>query len=274
MKIGLRAHDYGKSPLEDLFSRISNDGFHGIQLAIPKAIEGVSGLEAVDEALLNDIKAACEKYDIELPVFGCYVELGKRDDAERQQHVNKFLLGMDFAKTLGAKCIGSETTNFPLDGSEEDRRAAFEGLVDAVRQIVKKGEEIGLDVAIEPVARHTLNTPELAKELIDRIDSERLKIIFDPVNLITADNIKDQEDLWDRAFKLFGDKVCAIHMKGTRLNSEGELEKTTLQDNAINFKRVLDWAKVNHPDITVLREEIKPEEAKADWQFINDLIHE
>ena len=49
MYIGLRAHDYGKQPLEDLFSKISGDGFHAIQLAIPKAIEGINSLDDVDE---------------------------------------------------------------------------------------------------------------------------------------------------------------------------------------------------------------------------------
>lgn len=272
MKIGLRAHDYGKQPLEDLFRSISEDGFHGIQLAIPKAIEGVSGLEQVDEVLLGEIKAACKKYDMELPVFGCYKELGHRDAVERQKHVDQFLMGMDFAKTLGAHCIGSETTNFPLDGSEEDRREAFEGLVDSVKQIVKKGEEIGLDVAIEPVARHTLNTPELTKELIERVSSDRLKIILDPVNLLTAKNVADQDALWDRCFECFGDCIVALHMKGTKLNEEGELEKTTIQECVADFKKVIDWLKVNRPEITALREEIKKEDAKKDWEYMNSFI--
>lgn len=272
MYIGLRAHDYGKSGLEDLFSRISGDGFHHIQLAIPKAIEGVGGIEGVDDKLIAEIKAACEKYDIKIPVFGCYVELGMLDAAERQKQVDKFLIGMDIAKALGAECIGSETTHFNIHATDEERRVAFEGLVDSVRQIVKKGEEIGLDVAIEPVALHTLNTPELTKELLELVPSDRLKIIFDPVNLLTKDNIKEQENLWDRAFEAFGHKICALHMKGTRLNKEGELEKTTLQDNEANFKRVIDWVKVNRPEVTVLREEIKPAEAKADYAFMSALV--
>ena len=60
MYIGLRAHDYGKQPLEDLFSKISGDGFHAIQLAIPKAIEGINSLDDVDENLLQEIKVLQE----------------------------------------------------------------------------------------------------------------------------------------------------------------------------------------------------------------------
>lgn len=272
MYIGLRAHDYGKLPVDELFRRISNDGFHSIQLAIPKAIEGVNSLDEVDEALLNDIKAAMKKYDIKIPVFGCYVELGHRDPEIRQQHVNRFLKGMDFAKYLGARCIGSETTNFPLDGSEEERREAFEGLVDSVKQIVKKGEEIGLDVAIEPVAKHTLNTPALAKELLERVPSDRLKIILDLVNLLTKDNIDRQDEILDECFELFGDKIWALHMKGIKRGVDGELEKSNFQENEANFKKVIDWTKVNMPETTVLREEIKPVEAQADYAYMKCLI--
>ena len=267
-----RPHDYGKLPLEELFKRISEDGFHHIQLAIPKAIEGVNSLDDVDETLLESIKVAMQKYNISIPVFGCYVELGHLDAEERQKHVNRFLKGMDFAKYLGARCIGSETTHFSMDSTDEERRVAFDGLVDSVKQIVRKGEEIGLDVAIEPVALHTLNTPELTKELLEAVPSERLKIIFDPVNLLTAKNIEEQEMLWDRSFKCFGDKIWALHMKGTRLNEVGKLEQANLQDNQADFKRVLDWIKVNKPDTTVLREEINPAEAKADRTLMLDLI--
>lgn len=272
MYIGLRAHDYGKLPLEELFKRISNDGFHAIQLAIPKAIEGVSSLDDVDEKLLQDIKAAMEKYDITIPVFGCYVELGHRDPVERQKHVNRFLKGMDFAKYLGARCIGSETTNFPLDGLVEERKEAFEGLVDSVSQIVKKGEEIGLNVAIEPVAKHTLNTPKLVKELLERIPSDNLKIILDPVNLLTAENIEGQDALYDECFEIFGDKIWALHMKGIKRDTTGGLEKASFEENEANFKKVIDWVKVNMPETTVLREEIKPEHAKTDYIYMKSLI--
>lgn len=61
-------------------------------------------------------------------------------------------------------------------------------------------------------------------------------------------------------------------MKGTRLNETGELEKTNLQDNAANFKRIIDWVKTNKPETTVLREEIKPIEAKIDRAFMAELI--
>lgn len=272
MDIGLRAHDYGKLPVEVLFERITKDGFHTIQLAIPKAIEGINRLEEVDEKRLTEIKQAMAQYDMKIAVFGCYVDLGHHDPKVRQEQVNQFLKGMELAKDLGARCIGSETTYFPLEGSKEEREAAFEGLVDSVKQIVKKGEEIGLDVAIEPVAKHTLNTPQLTKKLLKRVPSERLKIIFDPINLLTSDYMKDQVAVWKAAFECLGDRIWALHMKGARMDAEGQLISTSFASSEVDFKPIIDWIKVHLPETPVLREEIKPAEAKSDYAYIKSLI--
>ena len=61
-------------------------------------------------------------------------------------------------------------------------------------------------------------------------------------------------------------------MKGIKVGAEGQLEKASLQDNAANFKKVIDWLKVNQPEITILREEINPAEAKEDWAYMHSFL--
>ena len=74
------------------------------------------------------------------------------------------------------------------------------------------------------------------------------------------------------AVEMFGDKIWALHMKGIRLGEDGELEKANFATNEANFKKVIDWTKVNMPETTVLREEIKPEEARADYAYMKSLM--
>lgn len=270
MKIGLRAHDYGRHKPEELIKQIREDGFEGIQLAMPKAIPGINSHDDPTQELVEEIRKACVKHNVEVTVLGCYVEPSLLDDAERKIHVGRFLRTMDFMKTLDATCIGTETTNFNYP--ESQREEVYTILVDSVRQMVKKAEEIGVDVAIEPVSRHTLNTPELTARLLKDVPSERLKIIFDPVNLLSAENIKDQDNLWDRSFEAFGDKICAVHIKGAKLNDQGELVSTSLRDSAVNYTKVINWLKKNKPEVTLLREEIKKEMAKDDLEFIKSFL--
>lgn len=270
MKIGLRAHDYGRHAPEDITKAVRRDGFEAIHLAFPKAIIGSSSHDEVTNELVQEMHQACVKHDIEVSVLGCYVEPSLRDNEERAIHIGRFLRTMDFVKPLGATCIGTETTHFTYP--ETEREEVFNILIQSVRQMIEKAERINVDVAIEPVAKHTLNTPELTARLLKEIPSDKLKIIFDPVNLLTAQNIKDQDTLWDRCFEAFGEKICAVHIKGTRLNAKGELESSTLKDSDVNYSKIMDWLKKNKPGITLLREEIKKETAKDDLEFIKSFL--
>lgn len=270
MKIGLRAHDYGRKNIGDLLTSITRDGYEAVQLAIPKAIPGIDCHDEVTQDLVDDIHKECVKHGIEVTVLGCYIEPSLLDEQEREIHVQRFLRTMDFVKPLNATCIGTETTDFNYP--ESQREEVFNILVDSVRKMVAKAEEIGVDIAIEPVSRHTLNTPELTARLLREVPSERLKVLFDPVNLLSAENIKNQDDLWDRSFKEFGDKICVVHIKGARLNDQGELISTSLKDSQVNYPKIMNWLKEHKPEVTLLREEIEEKMAKDDLEFIKSFL--
>lgn len=270
MKIGVRAHDYGKLPVETLIEAIRQDGFSNIQLAIPKAIEGIGGFDQITPGLIQKIKAVCQQEQVEISVFGCYIEPSLVDETKRQAEVDKFLKGIEYAKQLDARCIGTETTRF--NGTEEEREDAFQSLLKSVRTMVQKAEEVGIDIGIEPVAYHTLATPQLTKRLLDTINSPRLKVILDPVNLITVENIKNQESLWQECIELFGDKICAVHIKGIKVNSDNELEKSGLGECQVNFKSILREVITRDPEMPILREEAIPAIANLDQKFIQEQI--
>lgn len=270
MKIGLRAHDYGKRTPENMASRIKSDGFEAIHLAFPKAIVGINSHDDVTKEIVQEMYDACVKHNLEVSVLGCYVEPSLKDDKQREIHVQRFLRAMDFVKVLDATCIGTETTNFTYPESE--REEVYNILLGSVGKAIEKAEKINVDVAIEPVSRHTLNTPELTARLLKDLPSDRLKIIFDPVNLLTADNIRDQNNLWDRCFECFGDKICAVHIKGAKLNNKGQLESTTLLDSDVNYAKIINWIKKNKPNVSLLREEIKQETGKEDLKFIKSFL--
>ncbi len=272
MKIGVRAHDYGKMIIEKLVERIKGDGFQAIQLALTKAIEGINNYLEVSEEEVEAIHRACKEAQLEIAVLGCYINPALLEDEARASEMKKFLRAMEMVRPLEAGCIGTETT--PFYGTEEEREVAFKLLVNSVRQMVEKAELLGMDVGIEPVAYHTLNTPELTKRLLEEVPSERLKIIFDPVNLLTAENIEKQDELWERCFKCFGDKICVMHMKSIAFNKYGELEKPPLNEGAVHYDKIMAWLKVHKPELTLLREEIKPEEAIRDKKFMLGLIAE
>ena len=47
MKIGCRAHDYGKHPAQELALILHNAGYQAAQVAVPKAIEGINDYQHI-----------------------------------------------------------------------------------------------------------------------------------------------------------------------------------------------------------------------------------
>mgnify|MGYP000667952998 CR=1 FL=1 len=50
MKIGVRAHDYGKHSIEGLASLLREEGYDGAQLALPKVFEEIDSYERSERA--------------------------------------------------------------------------------------------------------------------------------------------------------------------------------------------------------------------------------
>ena len=175
-----------------------------------------------------------------------------------------------YARQLGANVIGSETTNF-RDMDEGERSVRFGYLVDSVGQMVEAAERYGVIVGIEPVSVHTLNTPELTARLLDIIASDNLQIIFDPVNLITLENIERQDELLDRCFDAFGDRIVALHCKDVMVK-DGELHRTILGEGWLNYGKLMGWLKENRPGLNLIREGADPATAHKDIAFLKSVI--
>ncbi len=227
---GTRAHDYpGKTPAEH-FSAILEDGMTTLQLAIPKSF---GAAYPTPQPLLDEIKAALDERSMSVTVLGCYINPALPDADERRAQVDTYIKAMPAAHFLGARCIGTETTRFADDESE--RPAAMQRLTESVKRMCAEAEKHDVYVGIEPVASHTLGRPELVAQLIEDVNSDRLKIIFDPINLITPAHLADQTAFFKTCKELFGEKIVAVHVKDFVLDEAGRKAEAPL------FKGILDW---------------------------------
>ena len=109
MKIGVRAHDYGRHGVADYAALLKKEGYEAIQLAIPKAFTGITGYGDITEELCEEIREEFAKQEIEIAVLGCYMDLGNPDEQIRAQAVRTFKDCLRFNQIIGARVVGSET---------------------------------------------------------------------------------------------------------------------------------------------------------------------
>lgn len=272
--IGARLHDYGQGTPDELFARVAADGFEAVQLAYKKCVPGVKSYADVTPQLVADTVEAGKRHHIQVAVLGTYVELALDDEAKRTANAADFKSQLAVCKALGAGCIGTETTNMALQPAGTTRERAQYLLCKSLEAILPEAERLGVTVGIEPVSYHSMNTPEATRRILDTMASPALKVIFDAGNLLTADAVAHQDQLWDRVGSLLGDRLVAVHFKGETFTPEGKPQSTSLEESVIDFSGAFRMLRALPQTLPVLREEAVPARAASDIALIRQYFEE
>lgn len=266
--VGARLHDYGKGTPDELFARVSADGFAAVQLAYKKCVPTIKSYADITEALVNDTIAAEKAHNIQVAVLGTYVELAI-NDARRLQNVADFKSQLAVCKALGAGCIGTETTKMCDQPAGTTREEAQELLCRSLAEILPVAEELGVTVGVEPVTYHSMNSAAATRHILDTMRSPNLKVIFDLSNLVNADNVNAQDRIWNDIGELVGDKIVAVHFKGQAFNPDGSLLHTSLEDSLTDYAGAFAMLRQLPQEVLpVLREEAVPARAASDIAFM------
>ena len=215
MQLGVRAHDFGKLPPRQLAETVAGHGFTAVQLALPKAIEGINSYRDITDRRLYEIKDAFAACKVDIAVLGCYIEPVMPSAALRREQAELFMRGIYCAAMLNAGCVATETSWF--DEPETERPQALGFLYEALETWLAQAAKDGVTVGIEPVRRHTLHTPGETADLLRRFANAPLAVVFDPMNLLAPEKVPAQQALWAECLNAFGGHVAALHVKDAQL---------------------------------------------------------
>lgn len=271
MRIGVRAHDFGKQSVEELAQKISEKGFDCIQLALSKAISGVDfSLGRLNPGMAWRIGKTFERYGIQIAVLGCYINPIHPDKTERRRQIERFKEHLRFARDFGCGIVATETGSVNGDFSfhpDNHGEKAFGDLVDSIKELTEEAERFGVITAIEGVTRYVTHTPERVARVLEAINSNNLQVVFDPVNLISIDNYENQDDVIKRSFRLFGERIVILHAKDFVI-SEGQLRSVQAGEGMLNYELLFDLLKAYKPDINILMENAKPETVSEGMAYL------
>ena len=261
MKLGVRAHDFGRLPVDDLASRIAAHGLECIQLAPAKAIAGFEfDGGQLGAGFATAVRDAFGRHGIRIAVLGCYINLGDRDAARRRPELERFKVHIRCAREFGCSIVGTETGSLNADFSrnpDNDGEDAFQIVLSGVRELVREAERFGVFVGIEAVERYVISSPQRLRRLIEEVDSPNLQVIHDPVNLLSAGNHQDQARIIDDAQTLLGDRICAVHAKDFAVDGATFRELPAGQGK-LDYRKLLRWIKERKPGVDVLLENTNP----------------
>jgi L-ribulose-5-phosphate 3-epimerase len=274
VNIGIRAHDFGKLPFEELASKIADKDFNAIQLALGKALAGInSELGCLSHGMGNYVRDTLAKKGINVAVLGCYINPIHPDENVRRQSLDRFKEHIRYARDFGCPVVGTETGSLNGDLSYNPGNhgeEAFNMLVESVRELVKEAEKFGVFVGIEGVSKNTINTPQRMRRMLDTINSANLQVIFDPVNYLNVDNYKEQEQIIKDSIELFGDRIVILHAKDFTVEGS-QLKVVPPGKGMLNYELLISLLKKRKPFLYTLIEDIRPEYMDSSKTYINDL---
>lgn len=273
--IGIRAHDVGKMPVKELAKAISEKGFNCTHLALQKAITDYDfSLGKLNPGMAKQIREAFYKENVFISVLGCYINPVTPDEKARREQLERFKEHIRFARDFGCSIVATETGSLNHDWSytpENSSPKAFEKIVESTAELVREAEKFGVIVCIEGVTTHTVSTPQIMKRVLDEVNSNNLQVLFDPVNLLDANNASRQREMISEAFNLFGDRINIIHAKDFIIE-DGVKKGVPIGKGILDYPFLLKFVKQQKPGIEILIEDAKPESMEDSRKYIEDLL--
>lgn len=265
MKKGIRGHDVRANGLSNMDTVCKESGIEYIQLVLEKSIEDFpQGAYSPEYAQ----KIKDELPNTKIAILGSYINPSDPNEETLRESIEKFKEKIRYATVLNPIAVGTETGMY-IQGKTHTEEA-YRHLLKTVKELVAEAEKYGVNVAIEGVHLFVINTPEIMARLVNDVNSEYIKIIFDPCNLITMENYKKQNEIINSMFDLVGNKIVAIHAKDF-LVKDDEMLRVNPGEGMLNYKLIFERMREYNLDIPIICEGYNEAEAKEAFVKLESL---
>ena len=283
IQIGIRLHDVNttkdraRQTLAERAKTAREEGFSCVHLALSKVVAGIDFDEAaLNEGLAMHVKRVCADNRLDLAVLGCYLNLAHPDPAKLKEIQAQYYAHIRVAALAGACTVGTETgapnaayRYEPACHSREALTAFLRGLA----PVVEEAEKRGVTLAIEPVWSHIVWNPDRALEVIRAMGSRNLRIIFDPVNLLSVENVDQRERVIGEAMDKLCDRIAVVHLKDYRREGN-DLKNLAAGTGEMDYSAILAFLKARKPYVMATLENTDDTNAIWSREFIEKIYRE
>ena len=280
MQLGILLHDVNtngsaeQQTLEARAEKAREEGFCCVHLALSKCIKGtVFDGAALTEGLGAYIRRVFRKEELDIAVLGCYLNLAHPDPAELARIQSRYYGHLRVAAAAGAGMVGTET-GAPNAAYKTDARThseeALTVFLRGLEPVVACAEHYGITMAIEPVWKHIVYDARRARQVLDSIGSRNLRIIFDPVNLLSLENADERERVIGEAMELLCDDIAMVHLKDY-VRRDGDLASIAAGTGEMDYREILRFLKARKPFVQATLENTNNGNAVSSRLFLEEL---
>ncbi|MCR5810771.1 MAG: sugar phosphate isomerase/epimerase [Lachnospiraceae bacterium] len=280
MQLGIRLHDIhtGLGPEFQTMERRAvtarEEGFTCVHLAYSKVIKGYTFDDcALTEGLAKYTRRVFEGQGLDVAVLGCYLNLAHPDPDKLKEIQSRYYGHLRVASILGAGVVGTETgapnAQYKMDANTHSEEA-LETFIRGLAPVVERAEKCGVTMAIEPVWKHIVYSPDRAVKVLEAIQSPNLRIIFDPVNLLYPGNLDERDKVIGEAMEKLCDRIAVVHLKDCVLNGD-DLKSIAAGTGVMDYREILKFMKARKPYIHATMENTTDENAVSSRMYLQEI---
>lgn len=273
MKIGICTTDFPCQSVESLFDVVKAYGFSQVQFNFASIGEEEIP-EKIDSTLVGRILNAAGERQIEIAAINGTFNMISPDISERKKGIERFDAMAIACRRLNCEiltlCTGTKSPDSMWKWhSENSSGQAWKELLETTKALVEVAEKYQIYLGVETEASNVVSSPELARRLLDEINSPYLKIILDCANLFHENtaNSANVRGIIKNAFDLLGNDIILAHGKDI-LASSG-INFTSTGKGIVDFDYFLELLKQYNYRGGMILHGIKNE---SDFQFSVDFI--
>jgi sugar phosphate isomerase/epimerase len=219
MNIGIVTRSFNNMTTLEAAETMAMHGFKCTELCFTQkdcnywVYNGTSDISELKNQHVYQIADIYRSNGIEVVSIGVFTNLIEPDDDIRSKNLEYFVKHMEYANYCGIKVVATEC------GFIKDNRGVqahtyesdFNRILDSVKYLADKAEKYDVFIAIEPCVLDVIPSAKRMKDFIKQSQSNRVKVLLDPANLIANSS---EEDM----FKYLKDDIAYFHGKDRKVN--------------------------------------------------------
>jgi sugar phosphate isomerase/epimerase len=209
---------FARPTLDATFAAVSSAGFVSVQGHLPSAGYDPWAAVSIDRHAVRRLGDSAMKAGVRIAALDGAYNMAHPDPESRAAGGASLERVIEAAEVIGVPfvtlCTGTrEPSSMWAYHPENASTEAWQDCLKSVSVAAQLAEDHGVTVLVEPEPANVASSPARARELLDAVGSNALKIVFDPANVVLSDRTRDPGEVLREAFEILGPDIVFVHAK-------------------------------------------------------------